>query len=71
MLQLLKLVLGIASIIAQYAHDKQLMDAGAAKAVLEGVKDVQDKMAIATAARSHANELPVDSDPHNRNKPKN
>lgn len=63
---LIKAILSLASSLAQYAHDKQLMDAGEAKAIIEGLKDVQNKMAIARNAVANVDSLPVDDDPANR-----
>jgi hypothetical protein len=63
---LIKLFLSLASSIAQYAHDKQLMDAGAAKSVLEGIQNANDAIARASVARANADKLPVNEDPNNR-----
>ena len=63
---LIKLFLSLASSIAQYAHDKQLMDAGENKAILEGIKNANDAIARANVARANANKLPVSKDPNNR-----
>jgi hypothetical protein len=63
---LIKLFLSFASTLAQYAHDKQLMDAGAAKSVLEGIQNANDAVARANDARNSANSVPVDKDPNNR-----
>lgn len=63
---IIKAILSLASTLAQYAHDKQLMDAGEAKAIIEGLKDVQTKMAIARDAVANVDSLPIDSDPANR-----
>lgn len=65
-LSIIKLFISLASTLAQYAHDKQMMDAGEAKAIIEGLKDVQNKMAIARDAVSNVDSLPVDDDPANR-----
>ena len=63
---IIKLVLSLASSLAQYAHDKKLMDAGEAKAILEGLKDVEAKMAIARDAVANVDSLPVSEDEANR-----
>lgn len=66
--QLIKLFLTLASSLVQYAHDKKLMDAGAAKAVLASVEQANEEIARANAARANANSVPVSDDPDNRNK---
>lgn len=63
---IIKAILSLASTLAQYAHDKQLMDAGEAKAIIEGLKDVQTKMVIARDAVANVDSLPVSEDPANR-----
>lgn len=65
-LTLIKAFISLASTLAQYAHDKKMMDAGEAQAILEGLKDVQNKMAIARDAIANVNSLPVDKDDANR-----
>jgi hypothetical protein len=63
---LIKLFLSLASSVAQYAHDKQLMDAGAAKSVLEGIQNANDAIIRANVARANADKLPMSKDPNNR-----
>lgn len=63
---IIKLFLTLASTLAQYAHDKKMMDVGAAMAVVEGLKDVQEKMAIARDAVANVDSLPIESDEANR-----
>jgi hypothetical protein len=63
---IIKLFLTLASSLAQYAHDKKMMQAGAAMAVVEGLKDVQEKMAIARDAIADVDSLPISQDPNNR-----
>lgn len=65
-LTLLKGLVSLAASLAQYAHDKQLMNAGESRAIIEGLKDVQNKMAIARDAVANVNELPIDKDDANR-----
>lgn len=65
-LTLIKAFISLASTLAQYAHDKKMMDAGEARAILEGLKDVQNKMAIARDAVNNVDSLPVSEDPANR-----
>lgn len=55
---IIKLVLSLASSLAQYAHDKKLMDAGAAQSVLEGLKNANEAIYRANAARADAAKLP-------------
>lgn len=43
-----------------------MMDVGAAMAVVEGLKDVQEKMAIARDAVANVDSLPIESDEANR-----
>lgn len=63
---ILKLVLGLASKLAEYISNKRLMDAGAAEAILKGLRDADDAIARADRARADFNSVPVDSDPQNR-----
>jgi hypothetical protein len=49
---LLKAVLSIAGSVAAYIKDKQLMDAGAAKAVLAGIQEAEKEVARAEKIRS-------------------
>jgi len=65
-LTLLKLFLTLASSIAKYAHDRQLMEAGAAQSVLEGIKNANDAIARATIARNNIDSLPITKDDANR-----
>lgn len=67
-LTLLKLFLTLASTFAKYAADKQLLEAGENKAILDGLKYANDAIARANAARADANKLPVEADPYNRDK---
>jgi len=65
---LLKGLLSLASMLAEYLRDKQLMDAGAAKAALEGIRAADDAIARANEARQKL--PPTDKDEFNRdNKP--
>lgn len=63
---ILKLVLGLASKLAEYISNKRLMDAGAAEAILKGLRDADDAIARADRARADFDSVPVDSDPQNR-----
>jgi hypothetical protein len=63
---LIKLFLSLASSLAQYAHDKQMLDAGAAQSVLKGIEDANTAIASANDARAHADSVPVSKDPNNR-----
>jgi hypothetical protein len=65
-LTLIKAFISLASSLAQYAHDKKMMDAGEAQAILEGLKDVQNKMVIARDAVANVDSVPIDKDPNNR-----
>lgn len=65
---MLTLIATLGKILAaciQYAHDKSLMDAGAAQAALKGLKDANDAIANANSARANADSLPIESDPDN------
>lgn len=64
-LTFLKLLLTIASSLAKYASEKKLMDAGAAEAVLKGVRDADEAVDRANLARKSGG-VPVDDDPNNR-----
>lgn len=63
---IIKLLLSLASSIAQYAHDKRLMDAGANEAILKGISDANDAITRANSARNNASQLPVSEDKNNR-----
>lgn len=67
-LTLLKLLLSIASAIASYAERRQMLEAGAAQAVLKGVRDADEAIARARAARDAVRDDPdsVRDDPYNR-----
>lgn len=65
-LSILKLVLIIAITMLQQARDKKLIDGALAEASLEGLKDVQNKVAMARDAVRNVDSLPVDKDPANR-----
>lgn len=65
-LTLIKLFLTLASTVAKYAHDKQLMDAGEAKSVLEGIKNANDAISRANISRANSSKLSVNDDPDNR-----
>lgn len=64
-LSIIKLFLSLASSLAQYAHDKQMMDAGAAESVLKGLNDANDAINRANAARANADSVPIEDDPDN------
>jgi hypothetical protein len=67
---ILKIVLGLASKLAEYVKNKQLMDAGASEALLKGLRDADDAIARANSARANVDSLPVESDPQNRSRSK-
>lgn len=69
-LTLLRLFLSAASSIAELVKNKQLMDAGAAKAVLRGIKEADDAIRKARDARANVSHDPdsVRDDPHNRDR---
>lgn len=50
-LGLLQALLSLANVVATFMHDRQLLDAGAAKATLAGIRSAQDAVVRATAAR--------------------
>jgi len=62
MIKLLSAILSLASAIANYLKDKQLMDAGEAKAILKGLNDADKAIAKANVARANANKLPDHTD---------
>lgn len=65
-LTLLKLFLTLASTFAKYAADKQLLEAGENKAILEGIQNANDAIARANIVRANSSKLPIDKDPNNR-----
>lgn len=66
MLQLIQLLASVVCSLVGYAEDKQLLDAGAAKAIMEGMKDVNEKIANARAVRADTRGVSVDTDKRNR-----
>lgn len=64
-LSIIKLFLALVSSLANYAHDKQLMDAGASEAILKGLRDADDAITRARIAGDNANKLPVSTDQDN------
>lgn len=65
-LTLLKGLVSLVTSIAQYMHDKRLIEAGVSKATLEGLQDVQNKMAIASDAIANVDSLSIGEDTANR-----
>ena len=63
---ILKILLSLASTIAGYVRDRQLMNAGAAESILKGLNDANDAIARANAARANVDSLPVNADEANR-----
>lgn len=70
---ILKILLSLASSVAQYMQNKQLLEAGKAQAILQGIKDAREITKTANAARSDAVAkfderagLPDESDPNLR-----
>lgn len=53
-ISLLSALLSIVKLIAQYADNKQLLDAGAAQAVVRGMEDAQTAVDAASEARRKA-----------------
>lgn len=72
-LAILRAVLGLASLLTTYLQNKQLIKAGEAKAIAEGLKNAQEATEKARRARNAAlrkfdesNGVPDDSDPNLR-----
>lgn len=65
-LTLLKALVALVTSVANYLKDKQLIEAGAAQAVLKGLRDANDAIALANDARQHYDSLPIESDTENR-----
>lgn len=67
-LTLLKLLLSIASAVATHVRERRLLEAGAAQAVLKGVRDADEAIRRARAARDAVRDDPdsVRDDPYNR-----
>ena len=70
MVSILKLLLSIVGSLAKMAQEKQLLDAGAAKVILQGVKDADDAINRAKHARGNVDSVPIDADPFNRDNDK-
>jgi len=65
-LSVLKLFLLITQQIATYANNKQLLEAGQAQSILQGLKDAEETISRARIARANYDSLPVDKDEANR-----
>ena len=65
---ILKLWLELASVTAKYMHDKQLLDAGYAKAIMENLNEADNQIRLAKRAMADANSVPVSEDKYNRDK---
>jgi hypothetical protein len=65
-ISLAKLFLSLASAVIQYMNNKQLLEAGEAKAVLEGITHANEAIARARSARANADSLPDEADKYNR-----
>lgn len=72
-LSILKALLGLASGLTTYLQQRQLIEAGQAQAINEGLKNAKEAIHKANAARADAvtdfdkrNGLPDDSDPNLR-----
>lgn len=57
-ISLLKAVLSLASFLAKYLHDKQLLEAGEYKAIAENLSNANEKAEKADAARRAARKWP-------------
>lgn len=68
MLTAIKALLAIVARLAQYAQQKQLLEAGAAQAILGGVREAEDAVERARAARADVRHDAdsVRDDPNNR-----
>ena len=64
MLSILKVLLTLANGLSQYVKDKQLLDAGADKAIANNLNDSIKKLDSAIIARRNAKRVP--NDPNNR-----
>lgn len=64
----LKLLLELASLTAKYLHDKQLIDAGYAKAIMDNLNEADNQIRLAKRAMDDANSVPVSEDKYNRDK---
>ncbi len=64
MLSILKVLLTLANALSQYVKDKQLLDAGADKAIANNLNDSLKKLNSAIIARRTAKHVP--NDPNNR-----
>ena len=69
-LGLLKLLLSLASSLAGYLRERQLLDAGAAEAVAAGTTEALRRIEVANMARAAVRDTPEDiaDDPDNRDR---
>ena len=65
-LAILKILLELASLTAKYLHDKRLMDAGKAQAIIESLEHANNQIRAANDARNHVDSLPMSKDENNR-----
>lgn len=72
-LAILRALLGLANSLTSYLQEKQLIEAGEAQAIAEGLKNAQDAISKARKARRNAlndfdrrNGVPDDDDPNLR-----
>lgn len=65
-ISLIKLLVTLASKITEYANNKRLMEAGEAKAILDGLQEAESIIAKAKLARENAHKVDVSKDPMNR-----
>lgn len=65
-LSIIKLFMSLALSLTQYAHDKKMMDAGAAESVLKGLNDANDAIARANLAREKIDDISIEEDDANR-----
>lgn len=63
---ILKLFLSLASQMATYINNKNLMEAGEAKAILDGLKEAESNIAKAKLARANAHTVDITKDENNR-----
>lgn len=56
----LKLLLQLAATLTQLIHDRQLISAGEALVIKEGLDDVSERLRQASAARAAVDVIPID-----------
>jgi len=67
-INILTLIIQCVTLYTKWLHDKQLIEAGKAQGIIEGLENVKAQIKIGNNAIAHANEMPVSADKYNRDR---